>query len=361
MAGATVTMAAFEFGCGDRTALPLLQPCNTPGQTRGCSNDCGPGTEVCENGYWSSTCAVPPTFRSCSNTCGTGTQECVEDAWLDCSVRVAQRPCSNTCGTGEQECVNDAWLDCKVPLAQRPCSSVCGKGAETCTNDAWGACDAPPPGPPTLQGLIRNFQWMTQPDFAPCAPACYGIPLDLGIVSPTLGSDDEPVYAGDPTTPTTHGATYFNEWYHDTPGVTEPIPAHPFTLSFMAATDGSASFVYDNEYFFPVDNLFFGNQGMDHNYWFTLEVHSQVLYTGGETYSLTSDDDSWLFINHQLAINLGGVHAAQGQSVMLDEIAGQLGIVKGQTYPLDLFYADREPVSAVLTLSIPMADIWSCP
>jgi fibro-slime domain-containing protein len=295
------------------------------------------GNELCEGGYWHA-CVVAPTARLCSNTCGEGQQKCVDDTWLSCTV---------------------------MPT-KRPCSSVCGSGTETCRDDSWGVCDAPPPQPPTLQSVIRDFQ-PSQPDFAPCAPTCDGIGLDFGIVEPMLGADNKPVYAGDPTTPTTHGKTDFDEWYNDVPGVNDWFlpdsgkASYP-PLVFTTATDGSGTFVYDNENFFPIDGQqLFGNQGAPHNYWFTIEVHSQVLYVGGETYSVSSDDDSWTFINRRLAINLGGVHAQTGASVNLDEMAEQLGIVKGQTYPLDLFYADREPVSAVLTIRIPTTDIWSCP
>lgn len=338
LALAAMALGALESDCGDRTGLQVLEACGPSGITRTCSNACGAGKEVCENGYWGQSCIVPTTFLSCSTVCGAGKERCAD----------------GTVG------------ECSVPVAKRPCSSVCGTGTETCVNDAWGTCDAPPPGPPTLQGVIRDFH-PSQPDFAPCAPNCYGVGLDLQIVEPVLGADNKPVYAGNPTTPTTHGKTYFDEWYNDTRPVNDWFMAdsgaasRAQTLVLTAATDGSATYVYDNQNFFPIDGKLFDNQGTNHNYWFTLEVHSQIRYVGGETYNFSSDDDLWVFINRRLAVNLGGVHADAAGSVSLDEAAAMLGIARGQSYPLDLFYADREPIGAVLTIAIPTTDIWSCP
>ncbi len=339
--------AAFEVHCGARTGLPQGEPCPSRGRTRDCTNTCGAGEQLCKDGFWQ-TCIVPAT----------------------------QRSCSNTCGEGEQQCIDDAWLPCLVPVAQRPCVSVCGSGTQACVDGAWQACDAPPPSPPVLTATIRDFL-PTQPDFAPCMLDCGPGGVDPNIVEASLGPDGTPVYAAFPATPSTHGQDSFDQWYHDVTGVNEPIPPYPYTLPFTAASDGSGTFVYDNEAFFPVDGMFFCaqcdegsfqrdnrsfcGQCASHNYWFTAQIHSQILYTGGETYAFSSDDDLWVFINGHLAVDLGGVHPALDGSVSLDDVAGALGLAKGETFPLDLFYADRQPISAILTIRIPSTDIWSCP
>jgi fibro-slime domain-containing protein len=68
-----------------------------------------------------------------------------------------------------------------------------------------------------------------------------------------------------------------------------------------------------------------------------MELHSSFTYVGGETFSFTGDDDVWVFINNELVIDLGGVHAAMSDSVDLDT----LGLIVGETYDFDLFFAER--------------------
>jgi fibro-slime domain-containing protein len=311
--------------CGARSQLPLPVPCGEPGRTRACQDICGDGEQVCENGYW---------------------QPCV--------VPVATRPCTNTCGPGTQQCIDGAWLTCSVPVAERPCSSICGPGKETCADDAWGPCDAPQPGPPTLSATVRDFH-VGQPDFVPMC--CMGR-VDLGIAAATLGADGTPVYTGNPTTPTTHGAKDFYAWYHDVPGVNVSTTV---SLPFSPEQDYPGTNAFDDERFYPIDGQLFGNQGEPHNEFFTLQAHATILYNGGESYGFAGDDDLWVFLNGHLVLDLGGIHSRETNGVQLDEVAASLGLQVGQKYPLDLFYANRQPPEAVLAITIPQADLWGCP
>ena len=53
--------------------------------------------------------------------------------------------------------------------------------------------------------------------------------------------------------------------------------------------------------------------------------------------AFSGDDDVFTFINGQLVVDLGGIHASQTQSVNLDT----LGLTPGQEYQLDFFFAER--------------------
>ena len=78
------------------------------------------------------------------------------------------------------------------------------------------------------------------------------------------------------------------------------------------------TWVYDNDSFFPIDNMGFGNEGNQHNYHFTYEVHTNFTYEGGEQFTFRGDDDVWVFINGKRIIDLGGVHPPQQQMVDID-------------------------------------------
>jgi fibro-slime domain-containing protein len=216
----------------------------------------------------------------------------------------------------------------------------------------WQNCDAPPPKPPKLVATVRDFN-DTHPDFE----RQMGSYDDLGIVEPTLGADDTPVYAGNPTTPTTSGKYYFDMWYHDTPGfnltTTKTIPLTPSPSS-------PATLVYDNNEFFPIDGELFGNQGRPHNYHFTVAIAVKFRYSGGERFRFTGDDDIWVFINRHLAINLGGLHSSESDSVDLDARSQELGIAKSGVYPLNVFFAERHTTASTFHIETTIAEWDAC-
>jgi len=177
----------------------------------------------------------------------------------------------------------------------------------------------------TLPTTIRDFQ-SSHPDFEGV------IASDTGFVSTSIGADRKPVYIGGAGTTTTSGAANFNQWYNDVGGVNLSMP-YDLVLNDV----GGGIYRYESSSFFPADGLLFGNEGLSHNYHFTLELHTLFTYQAGQTFSFTGDDDVFVFINDQLVIDLGGVHTAQSASVNLDT----LGLTAGDDYALDLFFAER--------------------
>ncbi|HRI62829.1 MAG TPA: fibro-slime domain-containing protein [Polyangium sp.] len=192
-----------------------------------------------------------------------------------------------------------------------------------------GGGGAPVTCNPVLKAIVRDFS-INHPDFE------YTVDVDPGIVATTLGADGKPVYAGNPTTLTTTGKDNFDQWYRDVPGVNQAIPVE------IPLTDaGGGTYTYSNSAFFPIDGQGFGDEGLTHNYHFTLELRTQFTYEGGEIFTFTGDDDLFTFINGKLAIDLGGVHGAMTGTIDLDARAAEFGIVKGNKYPLDFFFAER--------------------
>ncbi len=200
-----------------------------------------------------------------------------------------------------------------------------------------------------LTGTIRDFQ-QSHPDFE------YVISDDKGIVESQIGADHKPVYAhGNNPTTTVHSQTTFDQWYHDVPNVNIKIP-YKITLT-KASGD---VYTYDNGAFFPIDNQGWGNEGNNHNFHFTFEIHTKFVYNGGEVFTFTGDDDLWTFINGKLAIDLGGVHGAETASVDLDQQAGTLGLQKGGTYSLEVFSAERHTTESHFRIDTTIASFVDC-
>ncbi len=184
----------------------------------------------------------------------------------------------------------------------------------------------------SLVATIRDFS-LSHPDFEAYA----GDFASLGLVRPQLGDDDKPqhnpAYAG-PVMITS--AESFAQWYRDVPGTNS---THAIDLP-LEEIDGEFSF--DSTMFFPVDGQGLGNEGNPNNFHFTTEVHTSFTYQGGEVFTFRGDDDLWLFVDGRLALDLGGLHPALEGTVDMDT----LGLELGETYPMDIFHAERHTTAS---------------
>lgn len=186
----------------------------------------------------------------------------------------------------------------------------------------------------TLTGRIRDFR-MSFPDMEPAHSGKSDNSLDEGIIKSTIDPNTrKPMYAGGASgTVTTTGAANFDQWFRD---VQDVNVGQSLALKFTGP-DANGVYSYDNQAFFPIDGQLLGNEGQDHNYSFTFELHTVFQYQGGETFTFTGDDDVFTFINDQLVVNLGGVHNAMSRTINVDS----LGLTKGESYSLDFFFAER--------------------
>ena len=116
-----------------------------------------------------------------------------------------------------------------------------------------------------------------------------------------------------------------------------------------------------------------------HNFSFTTEIKYWFRYAAGRkyTFELGSDDDSWLFSNGRLALDLGGFHAPLDASATLElgtlsatvalsetddgtpvtvatsQISAKsLGLENGQVYSIAIFAAEREVEGSAFKFAI---------
>lgn len=192
----------------------------------------------------------------------------------------------------------------------------------------------------TLVGTCRDFTPQTNPDFE-----SYGGGVQRGMVLTTLDADGKPQRSSSASQITSDASFY--QWYRDVPGVNIPFIV-PINLDRQGT---STIYSVTNQNFFPLDNRGFGNYpGYGHNFHFTCEFNTRFTYQGGEFLQYIGDDDVWVFINGNLAIDIGGVHGASSDSVSLDSVASALGITVGNDYDLVVFQAERHTVASTIRI-----------
>jgi fibro-slime domain-containing protein len=210
-----------------------------------------------------------------------------------------------------------------------------------------------------LAVTIRDFS-AKHPDFE---EGGMGGNLTKNMVQPNLAPDKKPVQGT-----AFYYQKYFDKWFRtDSTNINPDLRNYESCLDLPISKDNYGYWAYDSynetsHSFFPVDlaNRFnetyqshyrdrsTGNYitGSNHNFHFCMEMHANFKYRQGQVFRFSGDDDVWVFIDNKLAIDLGGTHSPETDSVAMDS----LGLSVGNKYDFDLFYCERKTLGSNLLM-----------
>lgn len=200
----------------------------------------------------------------------------------------------------------------------------------------------------------RQFEW-TKCDYI-------NYELEQGIVSGKLDSDYLPVAEGGSVT-SNKGVKgeNFKRWFSAIDGKSKNVPS----VLNLTYNEIDNSFDYENEKFYPLDGLGFKDEDEDgHNHLFTLSlgIPFRVLKNDEQTFEITADDDTWVFVGDKLVLDMGGIHkpttgmlrvTKEGEvrtGIDSEDLAYSGVTLNGDSAIIRVFHADRDSKESVFKM-----------
>lgn len=134
--------------------------------------------------------------------------------------------------------------------------------------------------------------------------------------------------------------------YYDGNPVFFPVDGGPFSMTMSIATIPQP---YYNGGWQQEPN------GVMHNFSFTSEVHYWFAFdtTTNALLDFVGDDDVWVFVNHKLAVDLGGWHPpVEGSVTLSPATAATYNLTNGNVYEIAVFQAERKTTGSSFKLTL---------
>lgn len=201
----------------------------------------------------------------------------------------------------------------------------------------------------------RQFEWSS------CGYAYRG--LEQGLVEYELDEKSLPVATGAGKMVTNRGLTDFTRWFSNVEGKSK---AYSGTLKLTYGE--GAEFSYENAEFYPLDEADFSagdSVNEKHNKLFTMNfaVPFTVTASGDESFEITADDDTFVFVGNRLVLDMGGIHQAMTGRVTINtagEVYASVGgedlaysgtkVTANEGAIVRIFHADRDSADSVLKM-----------
>ena len=181
--------------------------------------------------------------------------------------------------------------------------------------------------------------------------------LEKEIIEPTLSQDHLPVARGGKLLPNRGvNGENFDRWFKAIEGKSKTVAA-TFGLRYDA---DAASFYYENDNFCPL-----GGDGSKHLFTMNLNLPLKIMGEGKEEFLILADDDTWVYINDRIVLDMGGIHSTTaGQFEVRKDgevyaAAGDEGFAysgiklkNGENIVVRIFHANRDSLESVFNLRL---------
>jgi len=176
---------------------------------------------------------------------------------------------------------------------------------------------------------------------------------------PEIGTDDKRVLVDGRI----YNPQLFPTWWNSDEKYNRQLTYNIDVKKVLDSKTNTYTYQFVSKEFFPIDKRgwdedsqyrkYKDDNGNYHNYHFCLKINYKFNYQGYETFLFSGDDDVWVFINGNLAVDLGGLHTQANATIDLskDENKAKLGISPGSTYNFDFFYCERRTFASNMIIS----------